>query len=44
MDAGHLALDPYQAVRFGNCGLQVQEEAGVASLVEHHAEESRLEF
>ena len=41
-DARHLALDPHQAGRFGNCGLQVLEEAGVASLVEHRAEESQL--
>ena len=41
-DARHLALDPHQAVRFGNCGLQVLEEAGVASLVEHRAEESQI--
>jgi predicted O-methyltransferase YrrM len=39
--AGHLVLDPYQATRFGDCGLQVLEEAGVAWLVEHHAEESQ---
>ena len=41
-DARHLALDPHQARRFGNCGLQVLEEAGVASLVEHQAEESQI--
>jgi len=41
-DARHLALDPNQAGRFGNCGLQVLEEAGVAFLVEHHAEESQI--
>ena len=41
-DTRHLALDPHQAGRFGNCGLQVLEEAGVASLVEHHAEESQI--
>ena len=40
--ASHAVLDPYQATRFGNCGLQVLEEAGVASLVEHHAEESQI--
>ena len=40
--ARHLALDPHQAMRFGNCGLQALEEAGVASLVEHHAEESQI--
>jgi predicted O-methyltransferase YrrM len=40
--ATHVAVDPYQAARFGNCGLQVLEEAGVASLVEHHAEESQI--
>jgi predicted O-methyltransferase YrrM len=41
-DARHLALDPNQAGRFANCGLQVLEEAGVASLVEHHAEASQI--
>jgi predicted O-methyltransferase YrrM len=40
--ASHVVLDPYQATRFGNCGLQVLEEAGVASLVERHAEESQI--
>jgi predicted O-methyltransferase YrrM len=40
--AKHVVVDPYQAARFGNCGLQVLEEAGVASLVEHHAEESQI--
>ena len=41
-EARHLALDPNQARRFGNCGLQVLEEAGVASLVEHRPEESQI--
>jgi len=40
--ARHVVLDPYQATRFANCGLQVLDEAGVASLVEHHAEESQI--
>lgn len=40
--ASHVAVDPYQATRFGDCGLQVLEEAGVAWLVEHHAAESQL--
>ena len=40
--ARHLALDPYQATRFANCGLQFLEEAGVADIVEHHAEESQI--
>ena len=39
--ARHVVVDPYQA-RFGNCGLQVLEQAGLAPLVEHHAEESQL--
>jgi predicted O-methyltransferase YrrM len=39
--AGHVVVDPYQ-VRLGDCGLQVLEEAGLAALVEHHAEESQL--
>ena len=34
--ARHVVLDPFQARRFANCGLQVLEEAGVNSLVEHH--------
>jgi predicted O-methyltransferase YrrM len=40
--ARHVVVDPYQATRFANCGLQVLEEAGVASLVEHHVEESQI--
>ncbi len=40
--ARHVVVDPYQATRFADCGLQVLEEAGVASLVEHHAEESQI--
>lgn len=40
--ARHVAIDPYQATRFANCGLQFLEEAGVAALVEHHAEESQI--
>ncbi len=41
-EARHVALDPYQATRFANCGLQFLEEAGVAEIVEHHAEESQI--
>ncbi len=41
-DARHLALDPFQATRFANCGLQVLREAGVASLVEHLDEISQI--
>ncbi|MGH3147669.1 MAG: class I SAM-dependent methyltransferase [Rubrobacter sp.] len=37
----HVAIDPFQATRFANCGLQFLDEAGVAGLVEHHAEESQ---
>ncbi len=40
--ARHLALDPFQATRFANCGLQVLREAGVASLVEHLDEISQI--
>jgi predicted O-methyltransferase YrrM len=39
--ARHVVVDPYQ-VKLGNCGLQVLEEAGLAPLVEHHAQESQL--
>ena len=40
--ARHVVLDPNQSGRFGDCGLQVLEEAGVRHLVEHHAEESQI--
>jgi predicted O-methyltransferase YrrM len=40
--ARHVVVDPYQATRFSNCGLQFLEEAGNAGLVEHHAEESQI--
>src|ERR687890_2185520 len=36
--ARHVAIDPYQATRFSNCALHVLEEAGVAGMVEPHAE------
>ena len=39
--ARHVVIDPYQATRFSNCGLQFLEEAGVAELVEHHEQESQ---
>jgi hypothetical protein len=37
----HVTIDPYQAGRFANCGLQFLEEAGVIDLIEYHAEESQ---
>ncbi len=40
--ARHVAIDPNQATRFANCGLQFLDEAGVAELVEHHAEEPQI--
>ena len=40
--ARHVVVDPYQAARFSDCGLQLLEEAGVAGLVEHRAEESQI--
>jgi len=41
-DARHVVLDPFQAGRFANCGLQVLEEAGVGSLAEYHDEISQI--
>jgi predicted O-methyltransferase YrrM len=38
----HVVVDPYQATRFANCGLQLLDEAGVAELVEYHSEESQI--
>ncbi len=40
--ARHVVIDPYQATRFSGCGLQFLEDAGVAQLVEHYAEESQI--
>jgi predicted O-methyltransferase YrrM len=40
--ARHVVLDPYQATRFANCGLQFLEEAGIAQMVDHYAEESQI--
>lgn len=40
--ARHVSLDPHQETRFGNCGLQILDEAGVSDLVEYHAEESAI--
>ena len=40
--ARHVALDPHQATRFSDCGLQFLEEAGVLGMVEHHTEASEI--
>lgn len=40
-DPRHVVIDPYQESRFRNCGLQVLNDAGVADLVDHYAEESQ---
>jgi predicted O-methyltransferase YrrM len=40
--ARHVVIDPYQATRFADCGLQVLDEAGIAELVEYYAEESQI--
>jgi predicted O-methyltransferase YrrM len=41
-DAHHVVIDPFQETRFGGEGLRLVEEAGMAPLVELHAEESQL--
>jgi predicted O-methyltransferase YrrM len=38
--ARHVVVDPHQATRFGNCGLQSLDDAGVTDLVEYHPEGS----
>jgi predicted O-methyltransferase YrrM len=38
----HVALDPFQSTAFHDAGLHALAEAGVADMVEHHAEESQL--
>jgi predicted O-methyltransferase YrrM len=40
--ARHVAVDPYQATRFADCGLRFLDEAGVAEVVEHHPEPSEV--
>jgi len=41
-EARHVAIDPHQTSRFGNSGIDVVLDAGVADLLELHAEESQL--
>ena len=38
----HVAMDPNQGTRFGNCGLQAIEEAGATRLLAFHAVESQI--
>lgn len=38
----HVVLDPYQATRFADVGLQFVEDAGLTDVVEFHAEESQI--
>jgi len=42
LDARHVAIDPNQLTGFASAGLRVLQNAGVAHLVDHHAEESQL--
>ncbi len=39
--ARHVVIDPNQATRFSNLGLQALARAGVIGMVEHHPEESQ---
>jgi len=41
-NARHVAVDPHQATRFADCGLQFLDDAGLRELVEFHAEESQI--
>jgi predicted O-methyltransferase YrrM len=38
----HVVIDPNQATRFSNCGLQFLDEAGVGEMVDLHAEDSQI--
>lgn len=40
--ARHVVLDPNQDSRFGNCGLQAIDEAGLAPLLEFYPEQSQI--
>ena len=42
LGARHVALDPNQATRFADCGLQFLDEARLGEMVEFHAEESQV--
>jgi predicted O-methyltransferase YrrM len=41
-DVAHTAIDPYQATRFANCGIQILHEAGLVGLVDLVEGESQL--
>jgi predicted O-methyltransferase YrrM len=41
-EAHHVVVDPHQATRFSDCGLQFLDEAGAIGLVEYHTQESRV--
>lgn len=40
--ARHVVIDPYQATRFSNCGLQFLDEAGLSEMVQYHAADSQI--
>ncbi len=40
-NAQHVVIDPFQSTGYKDCGLQSLDEAGVAHLIEYHAEESQ---
>jgi predicted O-methyltransferase YrrM len=42
LTARHVVIDPHQSTRFGNCGLQFLDEAGLVPMVEYHTEESQI--
>lgn len=41
-DPRHVVIDPHQDTRFAGCAKQFLDEAGVAHLVEHHAQQSQI--
>jgi len=40
--ARHVVIDPHQATRFANLGLQFLADAGVTALVEHYSDQSQI--
>jgi predicted O-methyltransferase YrrM len=38
----HVVIDPHQATRFANLGLQFLDEAGVGNLIQHYPQESQI--
>jgi predicted O-methyltransferase YrrM len=41
-EARHVTVDPFQTTGFKDCALQILEQAGVDTMIEHHSEGSEI--